>query len=214
VTSEDDRDTDRIERASAATTRLLAAALRALASDVVDHDLPQQVALDLTEGVEALRAGVTGGRRRRYYETTPVEAAAAFADFSPISGRAHPLAIPMRMERTTGPDGSPGVRASTRFGHLHEGPPHGVHGGVIAAVFDELFGHAQQVHGVQALTASLTIRYKTVTPLEEDLVFFAQVVPSSRRIWEGRGSCVAGTSVTAEAEAVFVAVDLDAIARR
>ena len=93
----------------------------------------------------------------------------------------------MVVERAAGPDGAPGVRARLRIGLAHEGPPHGVHGGVIAAVFDELLGHAQQVHEVRALTANLTVRYRAVTPIDEDLELFAQVVHSSGRRWAGPG---------------------------
>ena len=85
---------------------------------------------------------------------------------------------------------------------------------MIAAVFDELLGHAQQAHQVRALTATLTVRYRAVTPIDEDLVMFAQVVHASGRRWAGKATCSAGDTVTAEAEALFVGVDLDAIAAR
>jgi acyl-coenzyme A thioesterase PaaI-like protein len=196
-------------------TRRLAEALRSLVADVVDHDLTEAQALELLAGVEALAATAAGPHRPRYYETAALEQArAAFVDFSPISGRSHPLAIPMETEWVPGPDGGLGVRARLRIGMAHEGPPHGVHGGVVAAVFDELLGHAQQAHQVRALTATLTVRYRAVTPVDEDLEMFAQVVHASGRRWAGRATCMAGDTLTAEAEALFVGVDLDAIAAR
>jgi acyl-coenzyme A thioesterase PaaI-like protein len=198
-----------------ATTRALANSVRRLVADIVDRDLSLHTAADLLAGVDALTARALGPHRPRYYESPSLDSArAAFVDFSPISGRSHPLAIPMEVERATGPDGAPGVRARLRIGLSHEGPPHGVHGGIIAAVFDELLGHAQQVHEVRALTANLTVRYRAVTPIDEDLELFARVVHSSGRRWAGKATCTAGGAVTAEADALFVGVDLDAIASR
>jgi len=204
-------DLDPARRAS----RRLADALRSLVADIVEHDIAEDQALELLAGVEALAAKAGGGHRPRYYESGSLAAArAAFVDFSPISGRSHPLAVPMEVEWVRGPDGGPAVRARLRIGLAHEGPPHGVHGGVIAALFDELLGHAQQAHEVRALTATLTVRYRAVTPIDEDLELFAQVVHASGRRWAGRATCRAGDAITAEADALFVGVDLDAIAAR
>ncbi|HXX90297.1 MAG TPA: hypothetical protein VEI83_08755 [Acidimicrobiales bacterium] len=203
------------QRARRDGTRALAASLRALAADIVDVDVPPGRAEELRAGVEGLRARVSGGHRLRYYECDRLEGArAAFVDFSPVSGRSHPLALPMEVEHADGPGGAPGVRARLRIGASREGPPHGVHGGVVAMVFDELLGHAQQVHGIQALTASLTVRYRAVTPIDTELEWFACVVHSGGRRWAGRATCRAGDVVTAEADALFVGVDIDAIAGR
>ena len=192
-----------------AMTRRLAASLRTLAADIVDLDLSEETAGELLAAVESLHGRASGPHRVRYYETGDLEVArAAFVDFSPISGRSHPLAVPMAIEHVAGPEGRPGVRARVRLGPSHEGPPHGVHGGVIAALFDELLGHAQMVHPVRALTAHLTVRYRAVTPIDEDLDFYAQVVHASGRRWAGRATCVAGDAVTAEADGLFVGVDL------
>ncbi len=190
-------------------TRRLAESLRVLAADIVDHDLSEETAAELLAGVEALHGRAVGAHRVRYYETSDLRVARdAFVDFSPVSGRSHPQAVPMDIEPATGPDGAPGVRARLRLGSPHEGPPHGAHGGVIAAVFDELLGHAQMVHPVRAVTANLTIRYRALTPIDEDLVWFAQVVHASGRRWAGRATCTAGDTVTAEADGLFVGVPL------
>jgi acyl-coenzyme A thioesterase PaaI-like protein len=194
------------------SARALASALRALTTELVDLDIPQETAEALRLEVEELRAKVRGPHRPRYYECAEVAGArAAFVDYSPISGRSHPLAHLMEVEWATGPDGAPGVLARMRIGLAHEGPPHGVHGGVVAAIFDELLGHAQQVHGVRALTANLTVRYRAVTPIDEELEWFACVVHSSGRRWSGRATCTARGVLTAEADALFVGVDLGSI---
>jgi len=114
----------------------------------------------------------------------------------------------MTIEQVAGPEGIPAVRARLRLGPAHEGPPRGVHGGVVAALFDELLGHAQMVHPVRALTATLTVRYRAVTPIDEDLELYAQIVHQSGRRWAGRATCSAGGAITAEATGLFVGVDL------
>jgi len=193
--------------------RALAAAVRSLVADVVDRDLDESIAQDLLAGIEELRVRAVGPRRPRYYEQGLGDTAkVSFVDFSAISGLAHPFAIPMLIEDATDSDGAPCIRARVTVGLAHEGPPHGVHGGVIAAIFDELLGHAQQVHKTLALTASLTVRYRSITPIDEEIEFFAQVSHGSGKRWNGRATCTAGDKVTAEAEALFIAFDLSSFA--
>ena len=216
MTAIDDGGTDDALISSARQSkRSLAVALRSLVADVVDRDLEERVALDLLTGIEDLRKRAVGPKRLRYYEQGMGESAkVSFIDFSAISGLAHPFGIPMLIEDAADPDGAPCIRARVTIGLAHEGPPHGVHGGVIAAIFDELLGHAQQVHKTLALTASLTVRYRSITPINEKLEFFAQVTHGTGRRWNGRASCTAGDRVTAEAEALFIAFDLNSIAAR
>jgi acyl-coenzyme A thioesterase PaaI-like protein len=195
--------------------RELAASIRSLVADVVDRDLDESEARNLLADVEDLRKRVVGPRRPRYYEQGLGEAARiTFIDFSAISGLAHPFGIPMLIEAASDPEGAPCIRARANIGLAHEGPPHGVHGGVISAIFDELLGHAQQVHKTLALTASLTIRYRSITPLDKDLEFFAQVTHGTGKRWNGRATCSADDKVTAEAEALFIAFDLSSLSAR
>ena len=208
----DDEVTDPTSAGTRARTRRLATELRGLVTDVIDRDLSSDAVDELIAGVEHLRTRAVGPKRRRYYDRELLGSPSdSFIDYSPISGRSHPWAIPMVVEPAVSAEGTPGVRAVLRIGPTHEGPPRGVHGGVIAAVFDELLGHAQSQHGIQALTASLTARYRSVTPIDEELEFFAQVVHSNGRRWDGRAWCSVGSTVTAEAHALFVGVDLDAV---
>ncbi len=210
----DDQDPDGPVDATRLATRRLADGLRDLLFDVVDRQLSSDDAEALADAVEGLRRRIgPAPRRPRYYEDTlSGPPGASFVDFSPISGRSHPLAVPMIVERVVGEDGAPGVRARLRITSIREGPPRGVHGGVMAAVFDELLGHAQRAHAIRALTATLTVRYRAVTPIDEDLELWAQVVHEKGRRWRGSATCRAGEVLTAEADALFVGVDLSSIA--
>ena len=91
--------------------------------------------------------------------------------------------------------------------HRREGPPANVHGGIIAGLFDEVMGAATRLSGrAGAVTGRLTVRYRSGTPLDEDLEFRAWIGDERTRRVIIKADCraVGSESVTAEAEAVFV----------
>src|SRR5258708_20546505 len=57
------------------------------------------------------------------------------------------------------------------FGATFEGSPGTVHGGFVAAAFDQLLFMAQSLSGIPAVTGTLTVRYRKPTPLLTELVF-------------------------------------------
>ena len=78
----------------------------------------------------------------------------SFLDRSPIIGGINPLSVPMKM----GIEGD-GGRDSVVIGHAtfeaaYEGPPGCVHGGFIAAYFDEVLGMAQSLSGNPGMTVN------------------------------------------------------------
>src|SRR5207344_3524015 len=83
-----------------------------------------------------------------------------FFDFSPVLGRANPLAPPVDMDVYEDE-----VRGTVAWGAAYEGPPGCVHGGHIAAAFDEVLGMTQSITGTPGMTGYLTIRYRSPTPL-------------------------------------------------
>ena len=60
-----------------------------------------------------------------------------------------------------------------RFGSAYEGPPGHVHGGFVAAAFDEVLGYVQSLGGRPGMTGTLTVRYRSPTPLYTELRFEA-----------------------------------------
>ncbi|MGR7002480.1 PaaI family thioesterase [Yinghuangia aomiensis] len=100
---------------------------------------------------------------------------------SPFVGAANPLAPPMELEA----DG-PVVRAHAVFGAAYEGPMGRVHGGYVAAAFDEVMGVAQSGAGALGMTAYLTVRMKRGTPLHQRIDYEAEVVRvEGRKAWSG-----------------------------
>ena len=119
---------------------------------------------------------------------------------SGISGRSNPLAPPMQWhvgkERTVG---------SATYSPAYEGPIGCLHGGFVAAAFDDLMGAAQMMSEKAGYTGTLTVRMRRPTPLHRPIEYEALV----DRI-EGRKIFVTATSrcedeLLAEAEIVFIA---------
>lgn len=132
----------------------------------------------------------------------------AFFDRSPIIGKANPLAAPLELEVVSDDDGGR-VDGRAVFSAAYEGPPGNLHGGYVAAAFDELLGLAQTLAGRTGMTGTLTVRYRSPTPLYTELVFKGWVDRVEGRKIHTLGTCHAGDRLTAEAEGIFIAVDLE-----
>jgi acyl-coenzyme A thioesterase PaaI-like protein len=99
------------------------------------------------------------------------------------------------------------VRGTVCFGAAYEGPPGCVHGGFVAAAFDEVLGYAQSLTGNPGMTGTLTVRYRRPTPLHTELRFEAHVDRVEGRKIFALGTLHAGETLCAEAEGIFVSID-------
>lgn len=131
----------------------------------------------------------------------------AFFDHSPMLGRANPLAPPLAMWA----DGDV-MRGRATFGAAYEGPPGCVHGGYVAAAFDEVLGSTQSLAGRPGMTARLTVNYRSPTPLHTELTFESRVTGVDGRKTYTEGALYAGDQLCAEGEALFVAIDFTKVA--
>ncbi len=201
--------------------RRFAAGLRRIIERLALVDAPAEAlgpAADAAEGF-ADRMDSEFPKRRSWYEAaetavgeiTDIPAAEAraengFFDRSPIVGLSNPLAAPLSLEMGE-EDGRRYVTGRVEFNAAYEGPPGNVHGGMVAAAWDEVLGMAQSLSGQAGFTGTLTIRYRSPTPLYEPLLFKAWVEKVEGRKIFTAGSCHAGDRLTSEAEAIFVTVD-------
>jgi acyl-coenzyme A thioesterase PaaI-like protein len=99
------------------------------------------------------------------------------------------------------------ARGHGSFDSTFEGSPGIVHGGFVAAAFDQLLFTAASLTGKAAATATLTIRYLSPTPLRSRLEFEAEVETVEGRKIFTRGRVSAEGITTAEAEGLFIATD-------
>jgi acyl-coenzyme A thioesterase PaaI-like protein len=206
-------------------TRVAAAAdsssARSRASDAVRGLIADLVATDLSDDeYEMIRTTIESlrdrhgekARRASWVEALPAEAngSVSFFTASPILGTANPIAPPLQM--TVNGDT---VVGSATFSIVYEGPPGHVHGGVIAAVFDELLGTVQSATERPGMTGRLQVSYRSPTPLATPVRFVGRV----DRV-DGRKITVSGYSEIdtpegprrcAEAEGLFISVDFQQV---
>lgn len=186
--------------------RRLAAALREVVDLLALREAPEGDLVRAAEAaelfVQALRRHPERQRSWGFAEAAELGEAGAFFDQSPLIGLCNPLAPPMSLEAVDGR-----IRGRVVFGAAYEGPPGHVHGGFVAAAFDEVLGYAQSLTGNPGMTGGLRVRYRRPTPLGTELGFDAGVDRVEGRKIHTSGRLLLGDVVTAEAEAVFVSVD-------
>ena len=126
-----------------------------------------------------------------------------FQDTGPIVGLSNPIAPPLEAEV----DVAAGVvRARAAFSAAYEGAPGLLHGGILAAAFDELLGLATVFSGGAGMTRDLHVRYLRPTPIRTELTFTARLDRSEGRRLFVVADVEAKGVRTAEADGVFVAV--------
>ncbi|MFR9752331.1 PaaI family thioesterase [Nocardia sp. 004] len=98
-----------------------------------------------------------------------------------------------------------GIDARITFRTFHLGGNSAAHGGQIATVFDDLLGMAAAVHtGSVTRTASLTVDYRSVTPLNTELSVRAWAEHSEGRKVYVRATLHDGDRLCAEAHGLFI----------
>jgi hypothetical protein len=163
-----------------------------LASSTADAE-SFAAARDLVERAAAVLAAGSHGRSYSAAEAAVADFGMfAFVDYSPFLGVLNPLAPPIHLSWSTEP-GSTEVCGAVTYPGAFEGPPGCVHGGFIAAGFDEVLGFTQAHANRPGMTASLTIDYRSPTPLHRELHFRGRI----ERI-EGRKTFTSAELVVAD----------------
>jgi acyl-coenzyme A thioesterase PaaI-like protein len=136
-------------------------------------------------------------------------AAGGHFDYSPLIGRSNPLSPPITMSA----DERGRVTGRVTFGSAYEGPPGCVHGGYVAAAFDEVLGFAETFSNAPGMTGTLNVVYKTPTPLHSEVVFTAWIERVEGRKIFVSGQLHAGERLCAECSAIFVSMKAGTYAR-
>ncbi|PLW82689.1 PaaI family thioesterase [Kineobactrum sediminis] len=89
-------------------------------------------------------------------------------------------------------------------GYAYEGPPGYIHGGYIAAIFDQFLGMAQLMGKNPGMTGCLTVRYHRPTPLNTPLDLSASLRGSEGRKTVVTGEMHAAGELTASCEGLFI----------
>ena len=200
------------EKASGSATwdqkRRLADAMRLVIERLVPSNAPEEELRTAAEGLERYAEALKSHPRLRrtlgHSEASTAGDVGAFFDQSPLIGLSNPLAPPITVAHT----GKRTAHAVVTFGSAYEGPPGSVHGGFVAAAFDEVLGFVQSLSESPGMTGGLSIRYLKPTPLHTELYFEAELIRVEGRKIYTEGRLSAGDVVTATAEAIFITVDL------
>jgi acyl-coenzyme A thioesterase PaaI-like protein len=133
-----------------------------------------------------------------------------FIDHSPLIGPLNPLAPPI----TIAIDGTT-VTGTVVFGGAYEGPPGCVHGGFIAAAFDEVLGVTQGMSGTPGMTARLTIQYRSPSPLHQQLQLVGNIdhIDGRKIFTRGELRVAADGRLCAEAEGLFISMNTEVFQR-
>ncbi len=198
-----------LEANQAAAVRL-ATALREAIATAMSALPPASVLDEAAAAVErvtaALAPHVPDGGRERFPLLGAVSGPTDVMPFDPIVGRLSPIAPPLVFDLADGR-----TTASIAFTIPYQGPPGCVHGGVIAACFDQVLNVANMTAGVAGPTVSLEVRYRKPTPLGETVRFEADPPEVDGRQVRTTGRLQAGDTLLAEATGRFVTLPVDRV---
>ena len=199
-------DTSKEDPGKWAQKRRLADAMRLVIERLAPSDAPEAELRRAADALERYAEALEAHPRLRYVhgfaESANAGDVSAFFDRSPLIGLANPLAPPITIAKT----GERTAEASVTFGSAYEGPPGNVHGGFVAAAFDEVLGFVQSLSGRPGMTGTLIVRYRRPTPLHTPLRFTAEYLRSEGRKLYTEGRVHAGDVLCAEAEGIFVSI--------
>jgi acyl-coenzyme A thioesterase PaaI-like protein len=188
-------------------------AIRDLGHAFAGHSLPaadvdrvadaiESLISDLESGTLRRRDPASFGDHRRYrYEEGPI--LHTYAD-RPICGMASPWGLDPELHRH-----GDEIEAIVTLRAAHEGAPGRSHGGIVAALFDDVFGFVLSVVDEAAFTGRLTITYRAGTPLHEPIACRVRATGKTGRkiTMTGELTVVATGQLLAEADALFITVD-------
>jgi acyl-coenzyme A thioesterase PaaI-like protein len=89
----------------------------------------------------------------------------------------------------------------------HEGAPTRSHGGIVAAMFDDVYGFVLTIMRQPAFTGELSVRYVAGTPIGVPLECRVRLAEQVGRKLYMTGELTAAGSVVATSKATFIAID-------
>ena len=157
---------------------------------------------------DALEPALPATPPPRYGALRPPEEPHDVFPYDVMLGLYNPLALPIEMEWQP-----PRAIGHAAFDTPYEGPPGCVHGGVLAAAFDQVINVANIHSGTAGPTRTLALEYKRPTPLGVPLLFEAWVDRVDGRRITSRALVRHAGEVTVEASGLFILLDPERVMR-
>ena len=201
--------------AEARARRAAGRSVRRLGHALVGHDADAELLTDVAITLDELTGRLdTGTSRHRPIEQvghrergrTERGAAVESYDDRPFSGNASPWGLDLEVHRI-----GDEIEATVTLRAAHEGAPGRAHGGIIAGLFDDVFGFVLGVVGEPAFTGELTVRYHAPTPLHRPLVCRGRLASRQGRKLSIHGELIdregGVETVVARGTGLFITVD-------
>jgi acyl-coenzyme A thioesterase PaaI-like protein len=189
--------------------------VRNLGHALVGRDADAKLLLDVAATLDELTGRLHDGPPRHrpieqvaHRERGRTERGAAVESYDdrPFSGNASPWGLDLDVHRV-----GDEIEATVTLRAAHEGAPGRAHGGIIAGLFDDVFGFVLGVVGEPAFTGELTIRYLAPTPLHRALVCRGRLASRHGRKLLIEGELIDGQgdteTVVARGTGLFITVD-------
>jgi|TARA_B100000902_G_scaffold17787_2_gene21365 acyl-coenzyme A thioesterase PaaI-like protein len=197
-----------MDKESLHAARKLRRSFHALARKVLNHSISHQKLEEITERLETFQNEIPAVELPKWWqpETGSGELrSSTYRNRSLYQGPYHLFSPDLDWKEHSGPNGEEGFKFHVTLSDLYEGPPLAVHGGYIAGLFDELLGAVQSLSKTgTGYTAKLEIKYRSLTPIDEELIFAGWILESSGRRITVRGQCTHGEKICSEANALFL----------
>lgn len=187
-------------------------AIRDLGHALVGHHLTveqiDRVGTTLDALAEELRHGAPRQRdtnRQEGWMDPPADGQELFGfDERPISGRSSPWGLDLHIRRV-----GDEIVAQLTLGAAHEGAPGRSHGGIVAALFDDVYGFVLDMMGTPAFTGELGVRYEAGTPIGVPLECRVRLLRQEGRKLFMHGELTHEGKVIARSTATFITIPLD-----
>lgn len=189
-----------------------AKALRALGHALVERDADDELLLGIAdradrivsdlESVPMRERDLVAMKMSMFPDGIPDGGPIHHFDECFVSGRHNPLGIGARPRRV-----GDEVVAEVTLGAAFEGAPGRSHGGIVAAVFDDVLGYLLTVHSIPAFTGELSVRYLAPTPMGVPLEFRSRIIEREGRRIHCEAEATSDGDRIATSEATFIEVE-------
>jgi|YNPBryantNP2012_1023418.scaffolds.fasta_scaffold06739_2 uncharacterized protein (TIGR00369 family) len=127
-----------------------------------------------------------------------------------VCGRHNPIGL--HMQFYTAEDGC--VYAEYTPRPEHQGYPGVMHGGLIAAMLDEIIGRTAIAHNFWCVTAKLEVHFKKPVPLDSPLKVKGEIIHKTASALRGRGEIrLADDTLAAEAIGTYIRLPDEQVAQ-
>ncbi|HEY5010658.1 MAG TPA: PaaI family thioesterase [Acidimicrobiales bacterium] len=178
---------------------------------IVDDEQLQRLNTDIAALLEVVRDApvrvreLSRDRLEEFALTIPTKDESGerqlFAD-SVVTGAANPMGIAAQLWR----DGD-AIYMQVTLDKAFEGAPGRAHGGIVAAILDEVMGSVNALDGALAYTAQLDISYHAPTPVGEPILARAWLDRHDDRKRYVEATLFADDLLVASAKGLFITID-------